>query len=183
VCTPIKASWPVPGVARAQTRLRSPTTAFRNTYVSTAKNNRRAVPVAEASEGSNRNVCASLIYPISGGGGGGPLEAIWTPNGTGRYSIRIFNSNNVTDDSWDIYINNVNAFNYDGGSSTSFTWTADLPLGPYQMVGHFVAANNMGNFFSWEVSKDGSIIASGDASAGDGSSGDTLTIGDFFATP
>ena len=182
MCTPVKTNWPVPGTPRPQTTRRTPGLAFRNTLTATAKNNRRAVPVAQANEGSNRNVCSRLIYPISGGGGG-PLEAVWVPNGTGRYSIRIFNSNSITDDSWDIYINNVYAFNYDGGSSTSFTWTADLPLGPYQMVGHFVAANNMGNFFSWEVSKDGSIIASGDASAGDGSPGDTLTIGDFFATP
>ena len=160
---------------------RTPGLAFRNTLSATAKSNRRAVPVAEATEGSNRNVCSSLIYPISGGGGG-PLEAIWTPNGTGRYAIRIFNGNAALDDSWDIYVNNVYAFNYDGGSQTSFTWAADLPLGPYSFEARF-AAEQSDNLFDWEVTKDGSIIASGSSGYSNGEPGDVITLGSFFATP
>jgi len=182
MCTPVKTNWPVPGTPRPQTTRRTPGLAFRNTLTATAKNNRRAVPVALASEGSNRNVCSSLIYRIGAGGGGGPLEAIWTPNGNGRYAIRIFNSNSVLDDAWDIYVNNVFAFNYDGGSQTSFTWTADLPLGPYSFEARF-AAEQSDNFFSWEVTKDGGIIASGDSGFTQGESGEVIALGSFFATP
>jgi hypothetical protein len=181
VCTPIKNTGSAPAAPRA--KLPRNSALKYNRPRDYRKNNGAGVPLVA----NNRNICASLIYPISGSGGGGgsgggPLEAIWTPNGNGRYAIRIFNSNAVLDDAWDIYVNNVFAFNYDGGTQTSFTWTADLPLGPYSFEARF-AAEQSDNFFSWEVTKDGGIIASGDSGFTQGESGEVIALGSFFATP
>jgi hypothetical protein len=120
----------------------------------------------------------SSLRPSAPGGGGAPG---WVEDGTGRYSIRIFNSNAVLDDSWDIYVNGVYAFNYDGGTQTSFTWTADLPPGAYSFEARFAAEQN-DNFFSWEVADNGTVIASGDSGYTQGDPGEVLALGSFTAT-
>lgn len=106
----------------------------------------------------------------------------WEPGpGNGRIELRIYNSNAFLDDAWDIYVNGQFAFNYDGGSETSLTWSADLPGGLYTFEGRF-SLEQSDNFFSWEVKQDGEVIAEGDSPYLSGEPGDVLPLGSFTVT-